>query len=116
MSNLYKKIEELCKYQGITITTMCKGSGVSRGSLTDLKSDRISTLSTDTMQKIASYFDTSIDFLLGKEEIKKQPTELSGKLSDLENEILKMVIELPEDQKSDALDYLKYLITKQGNV
>jgi len=115
MSNLYKTIEDLCKYQGITVTTMCKASGASRSSLSDLKSKRNSTLNTDTLQKIANYFDTSIDLLLGKEEIKKQPTESTGKLSKLENEILKMVIELPEDQKSDALDYLKYLITKQGN-
>lgn len=37
MANLYENIEKLCKQRGVNVTTMCKESGASRGSLTDLK-------------------------------------------------------------------------------
>lgn len=65
MSELYKRIEELCKEKKITITTMCKDSGASRASLSDLKMGRKQGLSADTLNKIAKYFGVSVDYLLG---------------------------------------------------
>ena len=67
MYDLYKTIESLCKIKGINITTMCKESGASRGSLTDLKNKRKKSLSADTLSRIADYFGVTVDFLLGKE-------------------------------------------------
>ena len=64
MSNLYERIEELCKLKGQSITTMCKESGASRASLSDLKMGRNQKLSAGTLSKIAQYFDVSIDYLL----------------------------------------------------
>lgn len=71
MSDLYERIDQLCKERNINITTMCKESGASRGSLTDLKFGRKQSLSIDTLTKIASYFGVSVDYLAGKE---KAPT------------------------------------------
>ncbi len=65
MSDLYNRIDQLCKENGVNITIMCKESGASRGSLTDLKSGRKQTLSSKTLQKIADYFSVSVDYLLG---------------------------------------------------
>jgi len=65
MSELYKRIEELCKENNVTITTMCKDSGASRASLSDLKMGRKQKLSADTLSKIAKYFSVSVDYLLG---------------------------------------------------
>ena len=65
MSDLYKRIEELCKERKITITTMCKESGASRASLSDLKVGRKQSLSADTLNKIAKFFSVSVDYLLG---------------------------------------------------
>lgn len=77
MSELYNKIETLCKEKGITITTMCRESSISRGSLTDLKSGRIKSLSTDTLRKIAEYFDISSDYLI-QDELRKKAIEKFG--------------------------------------
>lgn len=66
MSELYNRIERLCKEKQITITQMCKESGASRGSLGDLSKGRIQSLSTNTMHKIADYFDVTVDYLNGK--------------------------------------------------
>ena len=74
MSDLYNRIEELCKENNESITTMCKESGASRASLSDLKVGRKQRLSTETLSKIAAYFGVSVDYLLGKEN-KKAPTE-----------------------------------------
>lgn len=63
MSDLYNRIESLCKEKGISITAMCKEANVSRGSLTDLKSGRSKTLSSDALSKIADYFVVSMDYL-----------------------------------------------------
>lgn len=65
MSELYKRIEELCKENHVNITTMCKDSGASRASLTDLKMGRKQSLSADTLNKIARYFSVSVDYLIG---------------------------------------------------
>ena len=73
MSELYERIDQLCKSRNINITTMCKEAEVSRSSLTDLKSGRKQNLSVDTLSKIASYFGVSVDFLAGY-ETKKAPT------------------------------------------
>lgn len=75
MSTLYRKIEELCKSKEINITTMCRESGASRASLTDLKMGRKQSLSSETLMKIAAYFEVSVDSLLGNE----QPAALTGK-------------------------------------
>lgn len=68
MSELYNRIESLCKKKNINVTIMCKETGASRGSLTDLKSGRKKKLSTDTLSKIAEYFGVSVDYLLNGEE------------------------------------------------
>ena len=67
MSELYETIVRLCAEKGITITELCRQSGASRGSLTDLKMGRKSSLSTGTLSKIAAYFGVSIDYLIGNQ-------------------------------------------------
>ena len=74
MEDLYKRIEDLCNNRGVTITTMCKESGASRASLTDLKKGRKQGLSAETLAKIAVYFGVSIDYLLTGVETIKAPT------------------------------------------
>ena len=66
MSDLYNRIAELCQNYGITITAMCRESGASRASLSDLKVGRKHNLSTETLDKIADYFGTTVDYLLGR--------------------------------------------------
>lgn len=64
MSDLYNRIQELCKANNISVTTMCKESGASRASLSDLKVGRKQSLSAETLSKIASYFGVSVDYLI----------------------------------------------------
>lgn len=68
MSNLYQKIEKLCKQKNINITTFCRESGVSRANITDLKMGRHKTLSAMSLSKVAAYFGVSVDYLMGYEQ------------------------------------------------
>lgn len=65
MSELYNKIAALCEDRGVTVTELCRRCDVSRASLSDLKTGRKHSLSTQTLSKIAGYFRVPTDFLLG---------------------------------------------------
>lgn len=92
MSELYNRIESLCKKRNINVTVMCKETGASRGSLTDLKAGRKKKLSTDTLSKIAEYFGVSVDYLLnGEDNIKveahNEPIYLDDETRDIIDEL-----------------------------
>ena len=90
MSELYNRIENLCKTKGINVTIMCKDTGVSRGSLTDLKSGRKKSLSTETITKISEYFGVSTDYLLGSNimvEAHNEPIYLDDETRDIIDEL-----------------------------
>lgn len=67
MSDLYNRIEHLCEKNNMTITSMCKVSGASRASLTDLKVGRKQKLSTLTLSRIAKTMGVTVGYLLGEE-------------------------------------------------
>ena len=117
MSNLYNTIMELCETKGVKGARMCTEAGISKGLLTDLKMGRRSGVSAVTAQKIASYFDVSVGYLLGEEE-KEKPTVqeddgLLNGLSEIDMEIIKKISLLSPDMKQEYASYLTYLLSKQ---
>lgn len=111
MSNLYNRIEELCKENNESITTMCKESGASRASLSDLKVGRKQSLSAETLSKIAAHFDVSVDFLLGNEN-KKAPTENGGReidMSDVDIAFYGDYKELSDDDQKTIRDMVRVM-------
>ena len=74
MLTIYERIDALCKERGTNVTAMCKELSIARSSLSELSRGRSKTLSADKMSKIAEYFGVSVDYLLGKTDIKKEPT------------------------------------------
>lgn len=114
MGNLYDTILELCESRGIKGGKMCTDIGISKGLLTDLKMGRRTGVSAVTAQKIATYFNVSVGYLLGEEEIpetKKDPEERS--LSEVDKKLLEMLRQIPEDQKKLWLDMGRALADKQ---
>lgn len=85
MGTLYNNIMALCDQRGIKGGKLCADIGISKGLLTDLKMGRRTGVSAVTAQKIASYFDVSVGYLLG-EENEKAPTE-NGERSVSDEEI-----------------------------
>ena len=110
MCTLYERIQELCKEKGLSGSRMCLDVGLSKSTLSDIKSGRKKGISTATAQKIAAYFDVSVGYLLGEEEIKKeQPTENDG-LSEKRKALMQFAMSVPEDKAEMILQVMKTIL------
>jgi transcriptional regulator with XRE-family HTH domain len=75
MSEMYKRINSLCKEKGTNVTAMCKALNVARSSLSELNRGRTKSLSYDYISKIANYFNVNPDYIAGKTEQKEKPAQ-----------------------------------------
>ena len=117
MLTLYERIERLCLLKGVNITDMCKASGASRGSLTDLKKGRKKTLKAETLSKIATYFEVSVDYLLTGEETKeKAPAKAEAEddpLSKVSFALFGTHEKIDEDILDDVRAYARFKLEQQ---
>lgn len=98
MGTLYENIIALCEEKGIKGGKMCTDIGMSKGILTDLKMGRQTGISAVNAQKIASYFDVTVGYLLGEEEKEKPTTQEGDELSVDMKELVERIKTLPEDK------------------
>lgn len=112
MANLYNNIENLCKKRGVNVTTMCRDSGASRGSLSDLKSGRKQTLKYETLEKIANYFEISVESLVsGNESQKEKPAPGEG--SGLDARFDALLSQMTDADRADLLEYMEFKVAKR---
>lgn len=107
MANLYENIEKLCKQRGVNVTTMCKESGASRGSLTDLKNGRKQTLKYETLDKIASYFGTSVDTLVSGEQKESPPQQPQSEVDAAVERIRRKLESMPKEQREALMNLIE---------
>lgn len=69
MTQIYERIEMLCKERGVNVTQLCVACNIPRASLSDYKAGRKKTLSAETLSKISDYFGVSVDYLYGKSDV-----------------------------------------------
>ena len=110
MCTLHSRIIELCKERGISGSRMCLDLGMSKSTLSDLKSGRKKSFTAETAHKIASYLNVSVAYLLGEEEKgeKKQPTEVDG-LSKKQKYLIHKVMQM-SDAELDKFDKILSLV------
>lgn len=108
MVTLYERLSSLCEEKGIKGGRMCTELGFSKSLMTDLKNGRKKSVNAETAQKIASYFDVSVGYLLGEEE-KRQSTksELSKKKTEFIQKIERMT-----DAQIERLEQILALVEK----
>lgn len=107
MANLYENIEKLCKQREVNVTTMCKESGASRGSLTDLKNGRKQTLKYETLEKIASYFGTSVDTLVSGEQKENPPQQPQSEVDADIKWIEQKLVEMPKEKREALMKLIR---------
>ena len=73
MGTLYESIKSLCDEKGVKGGKMCVDLGISKSTMTDLKSGRRTGISLETAQKIADYFGVTVDRVLGSDQKEKSP-------------------------------------------
>ena len=110
MCTLYERIIDLCKERGVTGSRMCLDLGLSKSTLSNMKSGRTSGLSAVTAQKIASYLDVSVGYLLGEEEKEEKPTVNDDELSDNLKKLMEFARSVPEDKQELALRLLRTIV------
>jgi transcriptional regulator with XRE-family HTH domain len=89
---------------------MCTDTGISKGLLTDLKMGRRTGVSAVTAQKIASYFDVSVAYLLGEEDIKKEQTTEIDDLPEKRKALMQFAMSVPEDKAEMILQVMKTIL------
>lgn len=66
MSSIYQNNMALCEQKGIRGARLCADLNISKSMLSDLKMGRKKTINALTAQKIADYFQVSVDQILGR--------------------------------------------------
>lgn len=104
------RIKELRKERGLKQVDLCKTIGVSQAALSGYETGNYQP-DNDILIKIADYFDTTVDYLLGKSDIKKPLTseDMNG-LTEKQIKILEMMGELPEQDQDDLIQQAEYRI------
>ena len=110
MWTLYDRIQDLCKSKGVSGSRMCLDLGLSKSTLSDIKSGRKKGVSTATAQKIAAYFDITVGQLLGEEEKEKPTIPEDDGLTENQKVLIEFAKSLTEDQAALALRLLKSLV------
>ena len=107
MCTLYERIQSLCKDKGVSGSRMCLDLGLSKSTLSDIKSGRKKGVSTATAQKIAGYFDVTVGYLLGEEENEKPTVQEDDELSMEMKELVDRIKTLPEEKVQLLLQLAK---------
>lgn len=106
---MYEIFETLLKERNVTAYRVAKETGIATATLSDWKNGR-SKPKQDKLKKIADYFGVSLDYLVGKTDIRKTPTEQNWKPQltekderDIQKKLTSMLEDL--DNSEDTLMY-----------
>lgn len=94
----------LCKSKGLTANAVCKELGFSNATATKWKKG--ADPSGKSLQKIASYFGVSTDFLLTGEGTKKEPSQPDDRWKRYE----KQINELPASSQERLMKQFQAMI------
>lgn len=92
---LFDRVKELCKKRGISVSELENNVGFGKNTIYKWKNQ---SPKAETLQKVADYFDVSVDYLLGRTE-KKKYYDLTDKD---ERSIQKQLQSLIDDLSNDG--------------
>lgn len=111
---MYERFAKLLDENGVTAYRVSKETGIATATLSDWKNGR-SVPKQDKLLKIAEYFDVSLDYLLGKSDIrnpyKEAPEEEEDNI-DLWLSKTDGYKELPEEDREKIMEYVKFMLEK----
>jgi repressor LexA len=100
------RAREARKRLGITLEEVAKKVGVSRQTLSRYENSIIINIPSDRVELLADTLKTTPAYLMGWDEEKQPAPEIED---ELEKEAMIRFETLSESQKSEALNYLRYL-------
>ncbi len=96
MLSMYDRIHALCIERGIKPAQLCKEAGIPKSALSELKQGRTKTLSTQTLSKIAAYFNVSLGYF-----------DVYDEVDDIQNELFekrKLLFDMSKRATKEQLD------------
>ena len=108
---LISRIRSLAVEKGLSLTAVFVESGAGKNFKSNLKTAK-PTLGKLTL--IANYLNTTVEYLLGKTDIKEKPSA-NGELDELDNEIIRVFSSLSDEKKKAALEYLAFLNQQENS-
>ena len=115
----YETIKKLCKENGVTVTKLEREIKIAKGSLCKVNTNKPSM---EKVQKIADYFNVSVDYLMGAEE-KEDPiyynNEETAKLAQemFEDEDMRSLFDMkrnmPPERFQAHMDFMKNLYNQE---
>ncbi|WP_391559642.1 helix-turn-helix domain-containing protein [Robertmurraya sp.] len=119
---LANRLVEQRKNKKLTQEELAKNIGITRSALSQYEIGRRQP-DYDTLQKLADYFEVTVDYLLGRTD---DPTPLKNKYLDLDNKPIRNIIKLRKEQGISQDDFGKMIglvdpalwiiFEKEGNV
>ena len=110
--NMYEKIQQLCNEKGIKPAGLCKATGIPKSTLSELKQGRTKTLSTQTLSKIAQYFNVSLGYF---DDTFDPVEDTRDELFHKRKLLFDMSKRATEDQLDTFLVMFRALIDKEEN-
>jgi transcriptional regulator with XRE-family HTH domain len=111
--SVMEKVIVLLNERHIEQKELCQYIGISQQQFTEWKAGRLKSY-TKHLDKIASFFNVSVDYLLGNSETKEKPAQLKDELKGVNFALYGEVHDLTEKEMQDVLDYVKYMKSKRG--
>lgn len=111
MSTRSERIKSLIEQSGKSYQELEKLTGIKKSSLQRYASGVTTKIPLDVIEKLASAFNVSQEYLMGWEENKKSPSE--PELTEGEQLMLKLFRQIPEDRQSEALELLRVALKMQ---
>lgn len=118
MGTLYENIKLLCEEHGIKASNFGLVITGSKSFMSELKSGRKKGVNAETAQKIADYFNVSVDRVLyGKdaEKEKKPATEVTGEMDAIRREIVDRLVKLSPQEIIKVAAYIDGIIAAKGD-
>ena len=94
------RLKELRNEKGMTQQELEQATGIKYSNISDYETGKVTDISTSTARKLATFFDCSIDYLLGDSDIRMSLAEETATYE---------YSQLTHEQKKQAIDYIKFL-------
>lgn len=105
----FDRLKKLCDEKSISTYKACTDVGLNRAAVAKWKTGSVP--SGSTAAKLADYFGVTTDYLLGKEDQKKAPTDSGERdiLDDVDVAFYGDFKELNEDEKETVRDMVRLM-------
>lgn len=102
------RLAEIRKEHKISQSELAKQIGYSQNMISQWENGTRDP-NTETLKILANYFGVSVDYLIGRD--KNTPEHLSK----IDKEIIDIYGQLPEDKRKQAIEFAKFLLSRDGN-